>query len=306
MPVRKLLKEAEHAIHDIKLGFMMRPLSVASYLALDCLTFDVVIFEEASQVRPEEACGSILRGRQIVIVGGHLQLLPTDHFRCVATDENEEEESAHEAADVEIILTLLSGRGMPITHLPNALYDRGVQVLQTFLQYAKTGRLAVPVPFARQTRRVDCGGRAGGEPGARGGSLQARGACGGRAQDRLPDPRRHGPGGLRRGKRRNRPAGVFLWGADMDEPAVRDRSQAADVVSRKMEQIVPEEIAAAIRLVLRSTRGLESGQLPNAVARCFGIQRLGEESRARIEAALEKMVSNHEVAISGRYAVAVE
>ena len=99
--------------------------------------------------------------------------------------------------------------------------------------------------------------------------------------------------------------GDFLWIADMADPPIRDRSQA-EAVSRKLEHIAPEEICTAIKLVLLSTRGLEPEQLPNAVARSFGIQRLGEDSRAIIETVLENMMTEKQVTISGRYAIAVE
>lgn len=111
MPIRKLLRESGRAVQAIKPVFMMSPMSVATYLAPDSVEFDVVIFDEASQVRPVDAYGSILRGRQIVVVGDRQQLPPTSFFDQLAADD--EGEAEHVAADVESILTLLSGRGVP-------------------------------------------------------------------------------------------------------------------------------------------------------------------------------------------------
>lgn len=111
MPIRKLLVEAGRAVQCIKPVFMMSPMSVATYLAPNSVEFDVVIFDEASQVRPVDAYGAILRGKQIVVVGDRQQLPPSSFFDQLSVEEDAEEE--HVAADVESILTLLSDRGVP-------------------------------------------------------------------------------------------------------------------------------------------------------------------------------------------------
>jgi very-short-patch-repair endonuclease len=59
---------------------MMGPLSVAQYLAPGALNFDLVIMDEASQIRPEDAIGAVARGAQLVVVGDDKQLPPTSFF----------------------------------------------------------------------------------------------------------------------------------------------------------------------------------------------------------------------------------
>ena len=59
---------------------MMGPLSVAQYLAPGALSFDLVIMDEASQIRPEDAIGAVARGAQLVVVGDDKQLPPTSFF----------------------------------------------------------------------------------------------------------------------------------------------------------------------------------------------------------------------------------
>ena len=81
LPFRQLLARAGNAVRAIKPVFMMSPLSVASYLAPGKLQFDLVVFDEASQVRPVDALGAILRGRQAVVVGDSRQLPPTQLLR---------------------------------------------------------------------------------------------------------------------------------------------------------------------------------------------------------------------------------
>ncbi len=80
MPLRKLLEAAGEVVQSIKPCFMMSPLSVAQYLAPGGLAFDLVVFDEASQVEPADAYGAIARGRQLLLVGDERQLPPTNFF----------------------------------------------------------------------------------------------------------------------------------------------------------------------------------------------------------------------------------
>ena len=78
--IRDLMKDAGPAIQHLAPVFMMSPLSVAQYLPRGTISFDLVIFDEASQVRPEDGLGAITRGRQVVVVGDEKQLPPSDFF----------------------------------------------------------------------------------------------------------------------------------------------------------------------------------------------------------------------------------
>ena len=108
MPVRRLMKEGGRAIQSIKPVFMMSPLSIAKYIPPDSVDFDIVVFDEASQVRPVEALGAIIRGRQAVVVGDSKQLPPTSFFDRMGGD-GEEEES--QTADLESILGMFCAQG---------------------------------------------------------------------------------------------------------------------------------------------------------------------------------------------------
>ena len=111
-PLRKLLKEAGHAIQQIKPIFMMSPISVASYLEQGELDFDLVVFDEASQMRVAEALGSILRGKQIVVVGDERQMPPTDFFhKHIELEEDEEEDTP--TANIESILSMFRAKNAP-------------------------------------------------------------------------------------------------------------------------------------------------------------------------------------------------
>ena len=106
MPVRKLLEKAGGMIKQIKPCFMMSPLSVAQYLdpTNDELQFDVVIFDEASQVKPEDALGAFMRGKTAVVMGDTQQLPPTSFFDQMSSGESDEEEAT--SLDMESILHL--------------------------------------------------------------------------------------------------------------------------------------------------------------------------------------------------------
>jgi len=118
MPLRKLLDKAGEAVAKIKPVFLMSPLSVAQFLRPGGLTFDLLLIDEASQVRPADAMGAILRSRQIVVVGDQKQLPPTSFFdRQVGGEDEVDYEDiadlqASQVGDMESILSLCDSRAM--------------------------------------------------------------------------------------------------------------------------------------------------------------------------------------------------
>src|SRR5206468_7352525 len=90
-PVRKLAVEAPHVLTAIKPCWMASPLSVSQLLlgSRDS-PFDVVIFDEASQVLPEDAVTALLRGRVAVVAGDRHQLPPTPFFVAGQDDGDED------------------------------------------------------------------------------------------------------------------------------------------------------------------------------------------------------------------------
>ena len=111
MPVRKLILKAGNVIQAIKPVFMMSPLSVANFLPPGTVDFDLVIFDEASQVKPADALGAIVRGKQTVVVGDSKQLPPTSFFdTMVAQDADTEDDDAVATSDIESILGMFCSR----------------------------------------------------------------------------------------------------------------------------------------------------------------------------------------------------
>ena len=120
MPIRKLLDKAGEAVAAIKPVFLMSPLSVAQYLRPGGLAFDILLIDEASQVRPSDAMGAILRARQVVVVGDQHQMPPTSFFsRQIQGDDDEadledvEEIQAAQLGHMESILALCEARALP-------------------------------------------------------------------------------------------------------------------------------------------------------------------------------------------------
>lgn len=92
IPIRALVNRAHQALLGLKPCFMMGPMSVAQYLQPERFHFDLVVMDEASQLKPEDAIGAIARGSQVVIVGDPKQLPPTSFFDTMLAEINESEE----------------------------------------------------------------------------------------------------------------------------------------------------------------------------------------------------------------------
>jgi hypothetical protein len=104
MPVRTLIERTCHVTQAIKPCFMMSPLSVSQYLPPD-LSFDVVIFDEASQVSPGDAINCIYRGSALILAGDQKQLPPISFFVGGAADDGDEwSEDSDDTGEFESIL----------------------------------------------------------------------------------------------------------------------------------------------------------------------------------------------------------
>lgn len=95
--------------------FMMSPLSAAQYLDVGSAPFDLVIFDEASQVQTCEAVGPIARGKALIVAGDPKQMPPTNYFQAstnlLSSEQGEGED--YEVEDSESFLDDCLGIGMP-------------------------------------------------------------------------------------------------------------------------------------------------------------------------------------------------
>jgi hypothetical protein len=101
--IRQFIKETGDLVAALKPCWMMSPLAVSEYIDPQTPQFDVVIFDEASQIRTEEAVSAILRAKQTIVVGDDQQLPPTFSFAKFGTDEDEDDntEEVYESLLVE-------------------------------------------------------------------------------------------------------------------------------------------------------------------------------------------------------------
>ena len=103
VPVRTLLAQAGKSIQALKPCFMMSPLSLAKFMKAGSLNFDILVIDEASQMRPEDALGAMLRSKQIVVVGDQKQLPPTDFFARSGDGGSGDDEDFEDLDDESIL-----------------------------------------------------------------------------------------------------------------------------------------------------------------------------------------------------------
>ena len=105
LSVRQLFARAPHMLTALRPCWTMSPILVAEMIPHDRKLFDVVIFDEASQIPPAESIGCLARSSQVVVAGDSRQLPPTSFFgRTAEGEEEEEEESLSLTRDIESLL----------------------------------------------------------------------------------------------------------------------------------------------------------------------------------------------------------
>ncbi|PQE01776.1 regulator [Mycobacterium sp. EPG1] len=110
LPVRDLVSRTRNTCLAIKPCFMMSPLAVSQYLPPD-MKFDVVIFDEASQVRPGDAINCVYRGNALILAGDDKQLPPTSFFERAEDDDALAGDDDSDIAEFQSILELAKGSG---------------------------------------------------------------------------------------------------------------------------------------------------------------------------------------------------
>ncbi|MBB6414093.1 DUF3320 domain-containing protein [Mesorhizobium sangaii] len=111
--IREMIGAMPSSFAKLAPCMLMSPLSIAQYLPPDQALFDVVIFDEASQITTWDAVGAIARAHQTIIVGDPKQLPPTNFF---GRNEEDEEVVEHEK-DLESILDEAKAAGIPVRDL---------------------------------------------------------------------------------------------------------------------------------------------------------------------------------------------
>ncbi len=118
MPIRTLLQKIPNLLVKLKPCLLMSPITVSQFLPPETNKFDLVVFDEASQVVPEDAIGSIYRGKTVVVAGDNKQLPPTSFFQKNLIADVDWDELSDE--DIEVFDSILDeclGIGLPVKTL---------------------------------------------------------------------------------------------------------------------------------------------------------------------------------------------
>ena len=143
VPVRQLISEMRDVLFDLTPCLMMSPLSVAQFLPADLRSFDLVVFDEASQITTWDAVGAVARGRNVIIVGDPKQMPPSNHFGR-ATDSSD--------ADLESILDQALAAALPHLRLTGHYRSRHETLIAfSNAQYYENSLVTYPSAETKQS-----------------------------------------------------------------------------------------------------------------------------------------------------------
>ena len=159
-PVRQAFLAASSMIPRIKPVILMSPISIAQFLPPNEISFDLLLIDEASQVRPEDALGGVARARQIVVVGDDKQLPPTSFFDKLLDDQYDDEDdeadappAAAGAAELESILKLAEARGLGQAMLEWHYRSRDPSLIKVSnIEFYESGLVLPPSPLEKDDR----------------------------------------------------------------------------------------------------------------------------------------------------------
>ena len=150
-PVRMLLEQIPNLIPVLKPCFLMSPLSVAQYLPADSAPFDLIVFDEASQIPVWDAIGVIARGKQLIVVGDPKQMPPTNFFQ--KGEKDDDDTASEDTEDLESILDECIVAGIHQTYL-NWHYRSRHESLIAFSNHHYYDDRLYTFPAARDTERL--------------------------------------------------------------------------------------------------------------------------------------------------------
>ena len=148
MAVRQLFQKIPNLLPRLKPCLLMSPMSVAQYLDAGHKGFDIVVFDEASQIPVWDAVGAIARAKQAVIVGDPKQLPPTSFFG--KTDDDDEDPETETVEDLESVLDECIGSGLPTLTL-NWHYRSRHESLIAFSNYNYYENRLLTFPASQRT-----------------------------------------------------------------------------------------------------------------------------------------------------------
>lgn len=147
-PVRQLAEEMGGDFNSLAPCMLMSPLSIAQYLPATQDLFDIVIFDEASQITPWDAVGSIARGKQLVLAGDDKQMPPTNFFSKGTATVGDDSD----IMDLDSILEECQGAGIPKRSLDWHYRSRHDSLIAfSNSRYYKNKLVTFPPPQTRES-----------------------------------------------------------------------------------------------------------------------------------------------------------
>jgi len=117
MPVRHLFDKIPNLIRKLKPCLLMSPISVSQFIIPERIHFDLVVFDEASQIFTEDAVGAIYRGDCLIVAGDNKQLPPTPFFQYLTDTDVEWDESVEDIGVFDSVLDECFSIGLPVKML---------------------------------------------------------------------------------------------------------------------------------------------------------------------------------------------
>jgi hypothetical protein len=149
-PIRRVMGDAARALAALKPVVLASPLSAATLLPADFPEFDLVVFDEASQVPVWDAVCALSRAKSAVIVGDSKQLPPTSFFERKESEENAEPEESGALEPLESILDECVAAGVPQRSLLWHYRSRDERLIEFSNRRSYDGRLQTfPSPHRR-------------------------------------------------------------------------------------------------------------------------------------------------------------
>ncbi|HET7306398.1 MAG TPA: DUF3320 domain-containing protein [Gammaproteobacteria bacterium] len=146
MPIRQLIQSIPNILPRLAPCVLMSPLSIAQYLPAGRAWFDVVVFDEASQITPWDALGAIARGKSLVVAGDSKQMPPTNFFNRSA--DAGDEPDPDEIADMESILEECTAARIPSLPLTWHYRSRHESLIAfSNYEYYENRLLSFPSPY---------------------------------------------------------------------------------------------------------------------------------------------------------------
>lgn len=143
--IRKLIDQIPTLLPKLCPCMLMSPISVAQYIDLSAEKFDLVIFDEASQMPTNEAVGAIARGKALVVVGDPKQMPPTSFFSSTQVNEEDAEFDDMEERRLNVAVSRARYEMIIFSTLRSDQIDlkrtkaKGVEGLKKFLEFAERG-----------------------------------------------------------------------------------------------------------------------------------------------------------------------